>query len=486
MGLYSPPDKNPGSSKLREGNSSNGNSDGNSSGSNDNNNNNNNNRDNNSSAQNPMLFTSRPSVGLRLWGPLVPASDCTWGMWTLLGIQTAIGFTLLTKFRVSLWKYRMGKTVTKEIADIPSLNRFSTTHGTIQYKPENLLKQVNGTAPVAKNGLNQFGGTHTFHFIHQPTRWEKLVGKWKNSMYSRWMSHSMRLVYLFSGSILLSLSMLEFSRLVVFDYDPWVEQMKSAREKQFYNDTSRFYREGVDPSKFEVKVQDAATGKFVDVTSDPEIRAHVAMARALMVQNSWISKWFGPLEVKPLTFKEYLDKIEQYEVSKLAAEEAFKLIDARLAMPLPEAVQHLNTFALDSENTRKKTLELLHSLPANVLPSVSSIYANNPLNDQPDGKGAERKTLGQAPKEKHNSLQLQDDIKIFPPNCKEPQQVRVGDTWLYNDPWSKLGVETHLGVKIIPSTPTYFEETNDGTNTTNQDSTLESSGNFTINNSKDD
>ncbi|KAL6947397.1 hypothetical protein ACO0QE_002280 [Hanseniaspora vineae] len=479
MGLYSPPDKTPGSSKLREGNSPSGNGEGNNNGSNDNN------KDSNSDSQGLPLFVSRPSVGLRLWGPLVPASDCTWGMWTLLGVQTVIGFSLLTKFRISLWKYRMGKTVTKEIADIPSLNRFSTTHGTIQYKPENLLKQINGAAPAAKNGLNQFGGTHTFHFIHQPTRWEKLVSKWKNSMYSRWMSHSMRLVYLFSGSILLSLSMLEFSRLVVFDYDPWVEQMKSAREKQFYNDTSRFYREGIDPSKFEVKVQDAATGKLVDVTSDPEIRAHVAMARALMVQSSWINKWFGPLDVKPLSFKEYLDKIEQYEVSKLAAEEAFKLIDARLAMPLPEAVQHLNTFALDSENTRRKTLKLLHSLPANVLPSVSAIYASNPLNQGADG-GKEGKNLSNSTttKEKHNSLQLQDDIKIFPPNCKEPEQVRVSDTWLYNDPWSKLGVETHLGVKIIPSTPTYFDETEG--NTGNSNSTLESSSNFTINNNNDD
>ena len=44
-------------------------------------------------------FYIRPSLGLKLWGPLVPAPDNLPGLYTLITIQSAVGFFALWRLR---------------------------------------------------------------------------------------------------------------------------------------------------------------------------------------------------------------------------------------------------------------------------------------------------------------------------------------------------------------------------------------------------
>lgn len=52
-----------------------------------------------------VVFYSRPSVGLKIWGPLVPASDYLPGLYTLTALQMLIGFTMIKNVR-NIWHVR--------------------------------------------------------------------------------------------------------------------------------------------------------------------------------------------------------------------------------------------------------------------------------------------------------------------------------------------------------------------------------------------
>ena len=265
MGLYSPPpgDENHNKNKYHP---------------------NNNDENNEDTAINKLYY--RPSIGLRLWGPLVPASDCNWGLWLLTGTQVTIGYYFLRKFRISMKNYFMSKPITKQIKDIPSLNRFSNeSQGTIQYLKTNHAGGNLINSKTGQLGMGNFGGTQSFHMQRQYTKWEILMARYKKSKAFKYVENLKRAIFLLLGTTLTSLSLLEATRLLMFDYDPWAEQAKIARDQRFYNDASKFYREGVDPSKTRIRVKDQGTGKLVDVTNDDSLKRNIALARAGLLQN---------------------------------------------------------------------------------------------------------------------------------------------------------------------------------------------------------
>lgn len=51
-----------------------------------------------------IIFYSRPSIGLKIWGPLVPASDCLPGLYALTGFQTLIGLSMFRHIRI-IWHH---------------------------------------------------------------------------------------------------------------------------------------------------------------------------------------------------------------------------------------------------------------------------------------------------------------------------------------------------------------------------------------------
>lgn len=74
----------------------------------DRNNNNNNNsagsksKESNGEDKTKIIFYSRPSVGLKIWGPLVPAPDYLPGLYGLTAFQTIIGLTMFRHTRL-IW-----------------------------------------------------------------------------------------------------------------------------------------------------------------------------------------------------------------------------------------------------------------------------------------------------------------------------------------------------------------------------------------------
>ncbi|CCH41704.1 Mitochondrial inner membrane i-AAA protease complex subunit MGR1 [Wickerhamomyces ciferrii] len=56
-----------------------------------------------SSDSNKTIFYTRPSVGLKLWGPLVPASDYLPGIYGLTALQTLLGLTMFRHTRI-IWR----------------------------------------------------------------------------------------------------------------------------------------------------------------------------------------------------------------------------------------------------------------------------------------------------------------------------------------------------------------------------------------------
>lgn len=57
------------------------------------------------SKRDSWTFVQRPSIGLRMFGPLVPASDCRSCLWSLVVLQTGIGLAMFTQLR-SIWHRR--------------------------------------------------------------------------------------------------------------------------------------------------------------------------------------------------------------------------------------------------------------------------------------------------------------------------------------------------------------------------------------------
>lgn len=357
-------------------------------------------------------FYVRPSLGLRLWGPLVPASDNKAGLWTLIGIQSAIGIFCMYRIR------RLGspfKTVRKNIADIPSLNRFSTTQGELVVPPGRI-----GSTPAAfaaKPGTQKasysgtpFGGVSSF-FKSSSNR-----SKFK---FAGFVSFK-QVVYLLAGTLLLSQSLLEGCRLTILKYDPWCEEAKSVRDKKFYNDIIKFYHEGIDPTK--VRVKDASSGNVMP-TNIPEVKQSVALVRAQAEAENPIIKWYGPLEYKPMSFSEYLDKLEYHLEMMAFLEENRKVKET--AMELMQRITYsdleVDQIVKKNEDNRKKALDLVSNAQKNSIPLASKVQ-DYPL----------------------RGVLLESD-------SESPEDIDLEEMWRLYDPWMNLALDTSLSIKFLPT-----------------------------------
>lgn len=365
------------------------------------------------SVKDPKFYT-RPSLGLKLWGPLVPSSDNTTGLWSLVAIQTGLSIFLMQRFR------KLGKKwVKRDIADFPSLNRFSTTHGDMY-----MTRHI----PV------QFGGTHSFN-IRVGTR----TGFW----YSDKFRSMRRLVYLLSGTLILSQSMLEVSRLTLLKYDPWVEEAKSVREKQFFNDIVRFYHEGVDSTKF--KAKDELSGQTISLNL-PEVKQTIAVARAQAQAENLVTKWFGPLDYKPQSFTEFLDKLEYY------LNMTDFLNNLRRQKKLDEVDKELEKLSLENKRNRQRIHNIATHAPARAMKT----------NNNAQGVMGIRRVL------LHHDTESSNDISL-------------SEIWAIYNPWTNLALDTALSIKFFPSVifnEDYLEHQN-RTNDSEQVDSMEQKNNTT-------
>ncbi|SCU96437.1 LADA_0H00936g1_1 [Lachancea dasiensis] len=371
MGLYSPPDgsKNPNRSKLVQ------------------------KEDPEKPSEDKTIeFYARPSLGLRLWGPLVPASDNRTGLWSLVGIQTLFGLYCMRKFRLSGSQFSK-----RDISEFPSLNRFSTSRGKIY---------------VTNHTGTTFGGTHSFHRTG-PTGSTSFFNSAKFTIFKRSM-------FLLCGSVLLSQSLLEACRLTILKYDPWYEEARSVREKQFFNDIIKYYHEGIDPTKFRVK--DAVNGNVLPLNT-PEVKQSVAFARAAVEADNWIVSWFGPLEYKPMSFTEYLDRLEYHlEMTDFFSKRHTKDVTNQL---LGRAIAH-----------GPEEVEELKKQNAQVRENVHSLMESAPKHSIPVTNGSRQGTLKGI---------------IFDPNLRAPEEIDLFETWSTFNPWLDLALETSLSIKFLPT-----------------------------------
>lgn len=358
-------------------------------------------------------FYVRPSIGLRLWGPLVPASDNKAGLWTLIGIQSAVG--LLCMYRIKRLRTSL-KTVRKDIADFPSLNRFSTTHGELVVSPA--ITPVQATSLSVKNGVQKasysgtaFGASSFFKTSNQGSKSGGEFGRF---------STFRQVIYLLTGTLLLSQSLLEICRLKLLKYDPWCEEAKSVRDKKFFNDIIRFYHEGIDPTK--VRVKDASSGNVMP-TNIPEVKQSVALVRAQSEAENPIIKWYGPLEYKPMSFSEYLDKLEYHLDMLVFLQEKRKL--KRGSAEVMQKITHSSTEVeeLTSKNRelRRKTYELVSNAPKGSIPRTD------------------------------RALTYPTRGILMDADCKSPEDFDLQEIWKLYDPWMSLALDTSLSIKFLPT-----------------------------------
>ncbi|EJS44526.1 YCL044C [Saccharomyces arboricola H-6] len=355
-------------------------------------------------------FYVRPSLGLKLWGPLVPAPDNLSGLYTLISIQSAVGLFALWRLR-RLYKLPPprriathtrsdlsfgelpsemivnGKTkMKKDIADFPTLNRFSVTHGDIVLAPPPIIPRQSRFITVRK------------------------------------------LIWGLFGSLLLSQSLLELTRLNFLKYDPWYDEMKSVRDKKFFNNIVKYYHEGIDPTK--IKVKDAMNGTPLS-TNIPEVKQSVALARAQVEAQNPIIKWFGPLEYKPMSFNEYLNRMEF----------------------------HLDMFEFfqNKRNIRENSIELINSISHHPHSSadLEDLSESKKLHLQNVEKrlhflASSRDSIPTPVKKRSNTV-LSRGV-ILPHETNAPQDIDLDTITSLYDPWMTLALETSLSIKFIPTT----------------------------------
>ncbi|GAV48572.1 hypothetical protein ZYGR_0K00770 [Zygosaccharomyces rouxii] len=346
--------------------------------------------DNNREQDDIKKFYVRPSLGLRLWGPLVPASDNKMGLWTLIGIQTAIGTLCLHRIRVLR---ASTKFVSKDIANIPSLNVFSKTHGEMVFNPVHspLRKPLNSNSRFKQ-------------FFSSP--------KWTTFK---------SVVYLLTGTLLLSQSLLEASRLTVLKYDPWYEEARSVRDKKFFNDIIQFYHEGIDPTK--VKVKDAASGNVMS-TNIPEVKQSVALVRAQAEAENPVIKWFGPIEYKPMSFTEYLDRMEyHFDIYDfLQDKRTLKENQQHLKTQITHTEGEVDSIVRHNREVKERTKDLVQNAPAGSM-SLSDVASQGvPL------RGV-----------------------VLDADQREPDSIDLNEIWSLYDPWMNLALDTSLSIKFLPT-----------------------------------
>ncbi|KAL3234251.1 Mitochondrial inner membrane i-AAA protease supercomplex subunit MGR1 [Nakaseomyces bracarensis] len=405
-------------------------------------------------------FWVRPSLGLRLWGPLVPASDNKTGLWTLVAIQSSIGLLCFYKYKSlrlvnGTIRSAASKTtksametpltnrapsgnqvkamneadfVKKDIADFPTLNRFSTTHGDMFVNTQNV--QVGANAPsstivpdVSKTVLE--GQTDSAGITGLLKYFRRKDNKQSFFKSDNWLIFK-KVFYLLAGTVILSQSMLEACRLTILKYDPWCEEAKTVREKKFFNNIVKFYHEGIDPTK--VKVKDAVSGNIMP-TNVPEVKQSVALVRAQSEAENPVIAWFGPIEYKPMSFSEFLDRLEfhldmfEYFQSKRTANET--------------ALGFLTTIRNETERLKEDNVKNRRT----VLEKLQKDVEAGEDASQPGLKLDKRKPF-MSPNSR--SIILEEDVK-------HPEDIDLNDMWSLYDPWLNLALETSLSIKFIPT-----------------------------------
>lgn len=240
-----------------------------------------------------------------------------------------------------------------------------------------------------------------------------------------------KVFYLLAGSIILSQSMLEACRLTILRYDPWCEEAKTVREKKFFNNIVKFYHEGIDPTK--VKVKDAVSGNIMP-TNVPEVRQSVALVRAQTEAENPIISWFGPIEYKPMTFSEFLDRLEyhldmfEYFQGKRAANET--------ALGFLTGIK-TETSNLRDQNAQNRSRILKELKSEDQLSNDLSIKTGNAKIP----KGTHRHGFSAAA---NRSIILEEDVAV-------PEDIDLNEIWTLYDPWLNLALETSLSIKFIPT-----------------------------------
>lgn len=361
-------------------------------------------------------FTNRPSVGLLIWGPMVPASDNKFGMLILLSIQTILGSFCFSRFRKwrkdltashkmeTTWRSARNELVTltkiPSINEIPSLNRFSDTSGSPMFR----------------------------------RKFQRNFALFRSAF------------FVLTGIFLLSQSTVEVCRLLLVQSDPWVDQAKMVRNKKIFNDIAEYFGEPIDARKIAVK--SVETGNSVSLKS-AEIRQTVAILRAQQEQKGWIIKWFGPIEYKPLSLLQYLNKIE-YTLNMES------LLDQKSRL---HALFSNSNFSGKLKDVQRCELNSKRHSLLEVTESDRTHYQETlQKNLNFKYKIADDKTSLPVAREQnfYLSSKMSDfkksNKKIFiDPIIKDKNDIQLKGLFDFHDPWLNLALETALSIKFIPT-----------------------------------
>lgn len=335
-------------------------------------------------------FANRPSLGLKMWGPLVPAADNRKGLWTLWTIQTGIGLYSLYRFRklhLNQIRTSMLTSTTGSMVNAPSLNRFT--------------KQ-----PF----------TSTSKFI----KWQKIG-------------------LLLLGMGLLSQSSLEYCRLKLLPFDPWYDEARLVRDKKFFNDIIKFYYKD-DHSLDYINVSnqtDTSSPNKDDSTVDThtphthqltklttmEWRQSIAIIKAQKEQLNPAIKWFGPIDYKPMSFGQYLDQLEYY-LSMKEIWQANNMVIIR-----PGLKEDYESLCNKNKEWRQQIINGSSLLPKGNFNEMETDKSNEPLS-----------TSG-----------IQNRSITIDPMIQSKDSIDLNEIWTLHDPWMKLALDTALSIKFIPT-----------------------------------
>ncbi|CCH58541.1 hypothetical protein TBLA_0A07510 [Henningerozyma blattae CBS 6284] len=362
-------------------------------------------------------FYIRPSLGLKMWGPLVPASDNKTGLWALVGTQTVIGILCVQRFRMLRLRPISQSTSTlgfkklsgRNIADIPSLNRFSTANGSLMTSSKPKIFQL----------ISQFKLKSSNSYKQFKTKYQ----------------HFSKYIYLLFGSVILFQSSLETLRLTIIKYDPWCEEVKSLRNKKLFNDLIKFYHEGIDPNK--VKVKDATSGNILSINI-PEVKQSVALVRAQAESQNPIIKWFGPIQYKPMSFSDYLDQLEFHldMLESFQKKNSVNEASEHLRNQLANTDEEIQNFIKKNKENREKALKyVINSSNVSFIDSSDS-----QPNENSEADITERKKLRRS----NRSI-------ILGPDKRNITDLDIPELWTMYNPWTSLALDTSLSIKFLPT-----------------------------------
>ncbi|CCF57676.1 hypothetical protein KAFR_0D00290 [Kazachstania africana CBS 2517] len=378
------------------------------------------------SASEMEKFFVRPSLGLKLWGPLVPASDNRTGLWTLLTIQTVVGIGCFKRFNSLRRAHQVIKT---NISRLPTLNRFSKTDKIISIESKPLQKL---------------------------SRWDT----------------TKKFIYLFSGTVILSQSLLELCRLSLLKYDPWYEEARCARDKKFFNDIIKYYNEGIDPTKIQVKVKRSGGDDSVSVNPNVnEIKQSVAIVRAQNEASNPIIKWYGPIELEPMSFNDYLGRMEYYlhMMELLQSRKIRNNDDNNSTNMLLNIISYSND---EIEKVIEKNKQTRDVIMSDLSKEISLQQDNsNDAEEEPGLRQDITKSISSMMEQKRkqkvehssNLLVPPRNVILDPIQVKTSEDIDLNEIWSLYDPWMNLGLDTSLSIKFIPTviTPNDAQSTED-------------------------